>query len=219
MLRLSSQSRPCRMPLCAAAACGAACDASGLAGAVANGGGGTPLRGNCRRQAGVLLGRNTGRQRLCGVGRRTRLRCRQAQIRMASSASTRLRLSARRCPIRMAAQTASPRPSGRWRRRLDRGREQRCHGCGRRCESGRRARSGCRRFQPCCQWPIFSSIAAASHGVAMSRLIGPAPSRHHSAPKQPTKMTTTVATAPAVRFSQRPAPTRRRNAPNPKPKR
>ena len=39
---------------------------------------------------------------------------------------------------------------------------------------------------PC---PILSSIAAASHGVATSRLIGPAPSRHHSPPKQPAKIT------------------------------
>ena len=45
-------------------------------------------------------------------------------------------------------------------------------------------------------WPILSSIAAASHGVAMSRLIGPAPSRHHSAPKQPTKMTAQSAGPP-----------------------
>jgi hypothetical protein len=33
-------------------------------------------------------------------------------------------------------------------------------------------------------WPILSSIAAASQGVATSRLMGPAPSRHHSPPKQ-----------------------------------
>jgi len=32
-------------------------------------------------------------------------------------------------------------------------------------------------------WPILSSIAAASHGVAMSRLIGPAPSRHPQRPE------------------------------------
>ena len=49
-------------------------------------------------------------------------------------------------------------------------------------------------------WPILSSMAAASHGVATSRLIGPAPSRHHSPPKQLTKITasTAITTASAL---------------------
>ena len=64
-------------------------------------------------------------------------------------------------------------------------------------------------------WPILSSIAAASQGVAMSRLIGPAPSRHHSAPKQPTKMTIRAPTTTASRFSQRPPASQRRNGEKP----
>ena len=52
-------------------------------------------------------------------------------------------------------------------------------------------------------WPILSSIAAASHGVAMSRLMGPAPSRHQRAPKQPTKIKTRAPTTTVSRFIQR----------------
>ena len=56
-------------------------------------------------------------------------------------------------------------------------------------------------------------IIAASQGVAMSRLIGPTPSRNHNPPKQVTKITANTAITTARRFTQRPPLNRRCKAP------
>ena len=105
-------------------------------------------------------------------------------IRTASSASTRLRLSARSRPIRSAVPDSFTSAFGavattawsRSRTTMSRIRT---------AIRIRPARSICvPPTSTVLPWPILSSIAAASHGVATSRLIGPAPSRHHSPPKQ-----------------------------------
>src|ERR1700732_3343336 len=66
---------------------------------------------------------------------------------------------------------------------------------------------------------MLSSIAAASQGVAISRLIGPAPSRHHSPPKHTAKITINTAITTARRLTQRSPASHRRNAPRRSPTR
>ena len=124
-------------------------------------------------------------------------------IRTASSASTRLRLSARSRPIRSAVPDSFTSAFGavatmtwsRSRTTISRMRT---------AIRIRPARSIC--VPPTATvlpWPIFSSIAAASQGVATSRLMGPAPSRHHSPPKQPVKITASTPITIARRLTQR----------------
>ncbi len=110
-------------------------------------------------------------------------------MRTASSASTRFRLSARNCPNNNAEPESRTSAFGalatiawsRSRTMMSRIRT---------AIRIRPARSICvpptSTVLPC---PIFCSIAVASQGVTMSRLIGPAPSRHHRLPKQPAKIT------------------------------
>ncbi len=74
-------------------------------------------------------------------------------------------------------------------------------------------------FETVLSWPIFSSIAAASQGVAMSRLIGPAPSRHHSAKKPEPKISISTATTTTRRLIQRALASHRPITVNPPPKR
>jgi len=57
------------------------------------------------------------------------------------------------------------------------------------------------------------------HGVAISRLIGPAPNRHHSPPKHPANRTARTATTIASRLTQRSRASHRRNLPMPSPSR
>ena len=113
-------------------------------------------------------------------------------MRTASSASTRLRLSARSRPISSAVPDSLTSAFGAlatmaW---------SRSRTTISRMRTAMRIRPARSIWVPptstVLPWPIFSSIAAASQGVAMSRLIGPAPSRHHSPPKQPAKITTST---------------------------
>ena len=121
-------------------------------------------------------------------------------MRTASSASTRLRLSARSRPISSAVPESFTSAFGAlatiaWSRSLT---------MMSRMRTAMRilpARSICvPPTSTVLPWPIFSSIAAASHGVAISRLIGPAPSRHHSPPKhlRRSPSTTAITTAEAL---------------------
>ena len=124
-------------------------------------------------------------------------------IRTASSASTRLRLSARSRPIRSAVPDSFTSAFGAvatmtWSRSRTTMSRMRT------AIRIRPARSIC--VPPTATvlpWPIFSSIAAASQGVATSRLMGPAPSRHHSPPKQPVKITASTPITIARRLTQR----------------
>ena len=133
-------------------------------------------------------------------------------MRTASSASTRLRLSARSRPINSAAPDSFTSAFGAlatiaWSRSRTMMSRMRT------AMRIRPARSICvPPTSTVLPWPIFSSIAAASHGVAISRLIGPAPSRHHSAPKEPAKITIRAAITMARRFTQRSPASHRRSA-------
>ncbi len=156
------------------------------------------------RRPAVALGGDAGGQRLGGVAggdghiavRRDPHR--QFRIDQIEALRAQLRPSAARC------RTTAPRPSARWPRSTW-SRSRTMMSRMRTAIPTRPARSICvPPTSTVLPWPILSSIAAASHGVARSRLIGPAPSRHHSPPKQPVKITDQHARAPiAMRLTQR----------------
>ncbi len=141
------------------------------------------------------------------------------EIRTASSASTRLRLSARSRPINKAVPESFTSAFGAV-ATITRSLSLTTIS---RMRTAMRIRPARSIWVPptstVLPWPIFSSIAAASQGVAISRLIGPAPSRHHSPPKQPPKITSRTALTTARRLTQRSPETQRRKLPKRSPSR
>ena len=136
------------------------------------------------------------------------------EMRIASSASTRLRLSARSRPINSAVPESLTSAFGAV-ATIARSRSRTTMSRMRTAMRMRPARSiWVPPISTVLPWPIFSSIAGASQGVAMSRLIGPAPSRHHSPPKQTTKITISAAVAIATRLTQRSPASQRRSEAN-----
>ena len=140
-------------------------------------------------------------------------------MRIASSASTRLMLSARNRPINSAEPESFTSAFGAL-ATIARSRSLTMMSRMRTAMRIRPARSICvPPISTVLPWPIFSSIAVASQGVATSRLIGPAPRRHHSVKKLPAKITASAAITTASRLTQRSLVSQRLSAANRSPAR